>query len=367
MDYSIVILFLALILWLSGFYFLYRIPLCDERGRLKNYPTAAIIIPARDEEKNIGNLLDSINAQDFKPNEVIVVNDGSVDMTKEISLAKGASVADSLPLPEGWLGKPWACMQGARASKSDLLVFLDSDTVFEQGGLKKIIDTYIITGPDSVFSILPYHWIDSFYENFSAVFNVIMAGSMNAFTPLSNAIPTGLFGQSLIVRREHYFSIGGHEKAKDKILENVYLAEHFAKAGFPLKCFGGKGALSMRMYPDGFAGLIRGWTKAFASGAGKTGAISLFMIILWITAGNLISVSLPYFAIAGNNVIYWVAMYLLFALQFLWMLKRIGSFGVLSAFMFPVHLAFYCVVFFRSLYYMKSGKATEWKSRKVIS
>ena len=332
-----------------------------------SYPTAAIIIPARNEEKNIGHLLDSINAQDFKPHEVIVVNDGSTDRTKEISLAKGASVADSLPLPEGWLGKPWACMQGAEASNSDLLVFLDSDTAFEPGGLKKIMDTFVNTGSNSVLSILPYHRAEKLYEDLSAVFNIIMAGSMNAFSPLAQAKPTGLFGQSLVVRREHYFSIGGHKPAKGRILENVFLAEHFSKAGIPLQCFGGKGSLSMRMYPDGIKGLINGWTKAFASGAAKAGAISLLMIILWITAGNLIAVSLPYFAIAGSSVIYWVAMYFLYSLQLLWMLKRIGSFTIISAFMFPVHLAFYCVVFFRSLYLMKSGKATDWKSRKVLS
>lgn len=367
MDFFEILVIIAFVLWFSGFYFLFRIPVCRKSSRKLNHPSVSIIIPARNEELNIGRLLDSINAQERKPSEVIVVNDNSTDLTKEISLSKGATVIDSLPLPQGWLGKPWACMQGAKSANSDLLVFLDSDTVLEEGGLIKILDTFTEDEKNPVISILPFHNTKHFYEGFSAIFNIIMAGSMNAFTPSKNPKPTGLFGQSLIVSRDNYFKINGHELVKDKILENVFLAEKFSEMGIALKCLGGKGTLSMCMYPDGFRNLINGWTKAFASGAGRTAPLSLFMIILWISTGNLISIMTPVTLITGGNYLIWLILYAVYAVQMIWLMKRTGTFRIITAMIFPLQLMFYCIVFFRSLYYQKTGKTIKWKSRDVKS
>ncbi len=362
---TIILLVVSGVFWLSGFWFLFRIPLC-ERYKVDKYPSVSKIIPARNEERNIGKALDSINSQSRKPDEVIVVNDDSTDRTREISLEKGATVIDSEPLPEGWLGKPWACYQGAKKAKGDLLMFLDSDIELESGGLEKILATYSYYSKDAgvVMSIAPYHKVEKVYEEFSAIFNIIMVGSMNAFTPLKSE-PTGLFGPSLIVSAKDYFKINGHESVKNKILENVFMAEKFKKAGLKLKCFGGKGALSFRMYPDGLKELADGWTKAFASGASKTPFGALFNIILWISAGFLITIAFILSFISSEFVYLWAIFYILFANQTLWMLKRIGFFGVFSVLFFPINLLFFCAIFFRSLYFQITNKKTLWKSREV--
>ena len=364
---TIILLTVSIILFLSGFWFLFRIPKCKSDDIKKINLKISIIIPARNEEHNIGKLLDSINIQEFRPNEIIVVNDGSTDRTKEIGLAKGASVIDSKPLPDGWLGKPWACYQGASAAEGDLLFFIDSDIELEPGGLKKIVDTYLLSSDNSeiAMSIVPFHKVEKPYEELSAFFNIIMAGSMNAFTPIKKTNPTGLFGPTLIVSKENYYKINGHESVKDKILENVFMAEKFRSIGIKLKLFGGKGSISFRMYPAGLKDLTNGWTKAFASGAGRTPFFILLNIILWVSAGFVITIAAIRSLLLDNFILLWAVFYFAYSLQLFWMLKRIGSFRIFSAIFYPVHLLFYTIVFFRSLYYQISGKKIKWKSREV--
>lgn len=364
---SIILLLIALLSWLSGFYFMYKIPLCKDYEN-KSYPNVSIIIPARNEEHNIGILLDSINNQSIKPLEIIVVNDSSTDKTKEIALEKGAKVIDNNTLPSGWLGKPWACFQGAKNAIGDVFIFLDSDITIEDGGLKKIIGTYLKKSNNNrniAMSIAPYHKVNEIYEEMSAIFNLIMVGSMNAFTPNSKAIPAGLFGPSLIVSKENYYKIQGHESVKDQILENMFMAEKFQKENIDLVCLGGMGTLTYRMYQNGLKDLTLGWQKAFATGAVQIPLQSLLNIITWISGGFIISILLVKSFIDLQNLYLWFALYVVFALQVLWMLRRIGSFRLISSILFPIHLVYFCIVFSKSTFNKVFNKKTNWKSREV--
>lgn len=350
---------IAFLLSFTGFYFFYKIPLCSISIR-NQYPSISIIIPARNEEKNISILLKSINNQSFKIDEVIVINDHSTDKTKQISQELGANVLDAIELPNDWKGKSWACFQGAYQSKGDILIFLDSDTEFEKDGLQKLVDTFLNFENNTAMSIAPYHKVQKLYEEFSSVFNIVMMGAMNAFTPNRNKVADGLFGQSLILDRDTYFKIGGHEIVKDKVLENVYMAQFLKKEGIDIKCFGGKDTLSFRMYSDGIIDLINGWTKAFASGASRTTFSVLLQIILWLNSG-FISIILLFYSFN----IFTILLYSFLAIQFYFMLKRIGSFRVTTAMFFPIYYIFYFLVFSKSLYNMKTNKKTNWKERAV--
>ncbi len=368
---SFFLISISSIFWLCGFFYLFRIPVCRLSTGKNKFPSVSIIIPARNEEHNIGHLLDSIHEQQFKADEVIVVNDGSTDRTGEIGIAKGAIVIESQSLPEGWLGKSWACYQGAQHTNSDLFIFLDADTEFEDNGLQKIMHTYMNTVHEDdteggvVLSIAPYHKVKKLYEELSAVFNIITLGSMNAFTPLKSLKTTGLFGPSLIVHRNNYYKINGHESVKHRMLENVFMAAKFRAKNIPLKCLGGRGTLSYRMYPKGLKDLVNGWTKAFASGLGQTSFLTLLLIIFWISGGFIVSVFLIRSIFENSGFFYWILLYCGFSIQMYWMLKRIGSFKIISALFFPFHLVFYCVVFFRSLIFLILNKSIKWKSRAV--
>ena len=98
-------------------------------------PLVNVIVPARDEERSIQSCVESICGSDYPEFEVIVVDDRSADSTLDLARAippnraQRVLVVEGQELPDGWIGKPWACAQGARVAKGDLLLFTDADTL----------------------------------------------------------------------------------------------------------------------------------------------------------------------------------------------------------------------------------------------
>jgi 4,4'-diaponeurosporenoate glycosyltransferase len=306
----------------------------------------SVIIPARNEEHNLPALLRSLSSQTLRPQEIIVVDDASTDGTARIACELGAMVVPSQPLPEGWRGKTWACHQGAQAATGGLLLFIDADTWFEPDGLAGILSAY----PGGAFSVGPYHHVRQPYEDLSLFFNLNMT--------LGTA-PEGLFGQMLLVDRESYWKIGGHEPVRGRILENFRLAEQYRAAGMARRSVAGKGLLSFRMYPNGLRELIGGWTKAFASGAGHTPAGRLCLIILW-----MIGLVMAFSGwLRSGDWLQWGGLYLLCAAQVWFFGRKVGAFRWYSSLLYPVPLLFFFLVFARSA--MRSGKSVQWKGRQI--
>ncbi len=96
-------------------------------------PLISVIVPARNEERNIQACLESLLAQNYPNLEVIAVDDRSSDRTP-LLLAQLAEkdgrlrVVQGNTLPEEWAGKPHALWQGAQAARGDWLCFVDADT-----------------------------------------------------------------------------------------------------------------------------------------------------------------------------------------------------------------------------------------------
>jgi 4,4'-diaponeurosporenoate glycosyltransferase len=357
---------LVLLGWGCGFWVLFALRRCPPAGPAIDPGLLSVVIPARDEEARLPALLESLRWQDRPPLEVIVVDDGSLDRTAEIAKRLGAKVLPAPPLPTGWTGKTWACRNGALAARGEHLLFLDADTMLERGGLERMLR--LPAAEPGVHSICPYHRVERAYEGLSAYFNLVMVAGMNAFTPLGGrARKQGLFGQSMLVRKEDYLAAGGHEAVKGRILENLFLARKFREKGIPTACRVGRGAISMRMFPEGLAGLSRGWGKAFASGAAATPAAALVPISLWLTGAATVPVLAllaPFVEGLGAGPV--AALYAAFAGQLYWLLRGIGSFSPGAAVLFPVPLAFYFAVFFRSELKALLGRTTSWRGRDVV-
>lgn len=73
-------------------------------------PGLLVVIPARDEARNIAACLRSVQASDHPGLRVVVFDDGSTDGSAELARAEGVEVIDGGggALPAGWKGKPWA-------------------------------------------------------------------------------------------------------------------------------------------------------------------------------------------------------------------------------------------------------------------
>lgn len=352
------------IIWMLGFIFFFHVPFCSN-DKLKNIAqhTLSIIIPARNEEKTIPNLLRSLMSQIKAGDEVVVVDDHSEDNTSAVAEREGATVIKSKEMPPGWTGKTWACYQGAQSATGEILLFLDADTIIENDGLDRIIDCY--AGIGGVLSIQPYHKMRKLYEQLSAFFNLVAMGSFTVFGRMVK--PIGLFGPVIALRKELYFESGGFEKVKGAILEDLAFGNEFKKKGVKLYCYGGRHAISFRMYPGGISQLITGWSKGFAMGAVKTSIPVLIMIVAWIT-GSIGTTRHLIQAVVNADitiVIIWGLLYLAFAAQIYWMLYRIGNFTPITAVLFPVPLLFFVFVFVYSFLIIFIRRNVSWKGRTI--
>ncbi len=346
MGIESILLFVTLALWAAGFRLRDRLRPCAATKPPDSRSTLSVIIPARNEAHNLPTLLRSLAAQPRKPHEIIVVDDGSTDRTAEIARELGATVIASQPLPEGWRGKPWACHQGAQAATGDLLLFVDADTWFEPDGLAHILAGYA----GGACSVGPYHAVRKPYEHLSLFFN---------FNMTVGTVPSGLFGQMLLVDRGSYRRVNGHETVKGRTLENFFLAGQFQAAAIPVRSGTGWGVFSFRMYPNGLRELIAGWTKGFAAGAGQTPRGVLFLVVAWMI-GLMFA---PLGWLMTGDALRWGTVYLLCAAQVGWFSRQVGAFRWFSALLYPLPLIFFFVIFAWSA--ARSGRQVTWKGREI--
>lgn len=358
---------ISVISWLGGGFVFVRLRLApgveaaDARPDIK----LSVVIPARNEAENLRRLLPSLQGQDWAPHEIVLVDDQSEDETAKVASELGARVLAGEPVPDGWKGKPWACAQGAEVVSGDWLLFLDADTVLDFNGLRRI--AALTREPEAVHSICPFHKVEKPYEQLSAFFNVIMLAGSNAFSLNGeNANEVGLFGQALLVSRAQYDAVGGHHLVKSEVLENFHLSRHFRDAGYACRCYLGRGLISMRMFPDGYRGLVNGWSKGFVSGAANTSRSALICISLWLS-GLIMSVVglafLPFVSLGVGIAI--VGFYTACAIQCIYVFKRTGTYWIMTGLLYPVGLFFYQAVFFAALRRVKRGGTIQWKGRDV--
>jgi len=346
---------------LCGFLLMKRVPLLSDVQGHRTLPdrSVSIIIPARNEEKNLPRLLSSMPSLPAI-REIIVVDDSSTDRTAEIARDFSARVVRPGEPPPGFTGKAWACARGAEAAGSSLLFFLDADTFFDQDGLRSVIAAFAETHPATALSILPFAVTQKPYEELSLFFNLMMAFGTGGWGASKHP---RLFGQSLVLRKQLYETVGGHSSVGRFVLENFHLSERIKRSGGQCVCAGGRGQLGMRMFPEGFAQLCNGWMKAFSDGANSTDRLILILSVLWLSSLAMAG-SAPFLEPASLRVPAFV-LYGMAVGQVIFFARQIGSFRVLSCILFPLPLLFFFGLFSTSVIRRSMGRRTLWRGRKV--
>jgi len=107
-------------------------------------PRVSVIVPARNEVRNIERLVRSVLATTWPDLELIVVDDHSSDGTGALARTAGHGdprlvVFEPPSLPEGWFGKQWACWCGAQRATGDRLLFADADTWHAPGLVARMV------------------------------------------------------------------------------------------------------------------------------------------------------------------------------------------------------------------------------------
>jgi chlorobactene glucosyltransferase len=230
-------------------------------------PVVSLLIPARNEAHHIESAIKSALAQGSLIKEILVYDDHSDDSTASIVEAMQAQspkivLFQPSPLPDGWLGKPFACWQLAANASGEWLLFLDADTRLHPGAVSKMLGE--ATSRNVTFlSSWPGILAVSFWERtFMPMLNFVVFSLFP--TPLQSHYASPSFGLAhgacLFMRHEEYKQMGGHERVKQEFFEDTVLAREWRKSGLKGICLNGRHHVSVRMYSS-LREIIEGFSK----------------------------------------------------------------------------------------------------------
>jgi chlorobactene glucosyltransferase len=300
-------------------------------------PLVSIVIPARNESRNITPCIESALASTYPWLEVVVVDDHSTDDTGAIAASIAARdrrvrVVVPPPLPSDWFGKQWACASGAATAKGSIIGFLDADTRQAPDLVTRVVNAMATRRAD-LLSVAGTQELGGFWERLvqPQVFTILLQryGSTEHVNRSRFASHKIANGQCLWVRREAYDAVGGHAAVRDKVAEDLALAQYWFRAGRTVSLVLGLDQLSTRMYTS-LRELVEGWGKnVFAGGrdAMPLGALgrAIFPVLLLAPAlfqlvppavlalgwaGIVGSAALTWAAVAtGANLLWWALVY----------------------------------------------------------
>ncbi|MBV8116129.1 MAG: glycosyltransferase [Silvibacterium sp.] len=339
----------------------------------------SVIIPARNEEDCIGDCLGSLVCQSepgwqLGPDwEIIVVDDNSGDRTYEIAAGfPEVTVLHAPALPKGpgqmWTGKANAVWAGANAAHGEWLLFTDADTIHQPGHLSLAVveaERHNV----AMLSYSPRQIVTGIWQR--ALMPLVFSELAVTYPPAKVSDPethlAAANGQFLLVRRDVYFRIGGHEAVKDAVLEDVELANIIKRRKLGLRFRYAPEAVSTRMYRS-FGAMLEGWTKNLALLFGNPLALAA-----WRLLDLALLIGLPllaWFFYQQNAQLVIIGALLLLWLRNLWRFYRRvakSNFPFVDCLISPLALPLFAVLLYRSWFVHTVTKRVAWKGRDYVS
>jgi len=340
----------------------------------------SVVLPARNEARNIEPCMRSILATTWPEVDLFVVNDNSDDGTGEIARRVAAGdtrvkVIDAPPLPAGWFGKQWACHQAVVQARGELLFFTDADTRHSPELIARMIGAMRARRAD-MLSIAGHQLAETFWERLiqPQVFTMIVLryGSVERMSRSTNPLDKIVNGQCFMVTRAAYDAAGGHERVRENVAEDLRMAQEVCRSGGSVQMLEGPDFIATRMY-EGLGELMRGWSKnVYAAGRdtvplGPVGQAILRAVYPWPALFNVVPFVAGVLALAGvftPSVFWWgLTCYLAFAL-FEVVVMLISRVSIGYAFLHPLAGVMMFVLFGRAAW---RGSRVEWKGREYRS
>ena len=224
-------------------------------GRKEGIGRLSVLIPARDEENNIGDCLEAVLTSTLSPDEIWVCDDHSTDATARIIAGfEGRKVPvnthNSRDLPRGWYGKPNACHQLAECASGDILVYVDADTKLSPTGLARLLD--LMERHDAhIVTAVPRQVTGGWFERWILP---LLHLSYTSWLPIPlvwhSKDPRILAanGQVLAIRREAYDRIGGFEAIRSEVVDDMALCRRAKELGLRVVFADGFEIATCRMY-----------------------------------------------------------------------------------------------------------------------
>ena len=269
------------ILSLANHYEMWRFSYASE---IFDGPFISVLIPARNEEKNIAACLDSLKNQLYKNYEILVLDDNSTDNTYRILENYAASdsrirILKGKPLPDNWYGKPFALHQLSQEAKGEIFIFTDADTVHTPTSI-----AWAVTNLQKLNADMVSGYIGQIFKTFGEIVTVPLMFFLTGF-----AIPlflnrftktswfTAAIGQFIAIKRDVFEAIGGCESFRKKTSEDIYMSRYVKSKGYNTRFLNIAEHVKCRMY-EGYSSAVRGIGKNIFDFLGKSTALLIFLV-----------------------------------------------------------------------------------------
>lgn len=254
-------------------------------GNVNNGPLISIVIAAKDESENIEAAAASILNSSYSNIELILVDDRSQDNTFELMRRicdndNRVKLVRVTEIPDGWTGKTNALSRGVQSAKGDIYLFSDADAFFSKNLILDAFTTFQRKQLD-LLSLLPSFSESGFLEK--AIYPHMALG-LSYFMPLSEVNDPKIKGAGLasgcfiMIRPEAYNKLGGWERFRSEITEDIAISKAAKKAGMSVMVR--LAGAQLRTTPFRTLGaMTRFWVRTFYGGLNKSPAKSFTLLI----------------------------------------------------------------------------------------
>jgi chlorobactene glucosyltransferase len=278
---------------------------------LKITPMVSILIPVRNEEQNIAPCLDSLLKQDYPNYEILVIDDGSTDLTWKILKKyeknnKRIRVYRGKPLAPGWVGKLFACQQLIEEASGEYLMFTDADTIHSRESISWAITNLFRHKADFMSAYL-HQLIGSLGEALVVPAIYIMTTLLMPLWKIpqkNNPFFSFAIGQFMFCRKESLLAIGGYNSFKDSLVDDMSMARAMKEHGYKTIFIDGKNYIACRMYRS-FKCAFKGFSRSMF-GALHQSLLTLVVLFLIVVAVIEIPVFnlIHQFYSGGNDILF---------------------------------------------------------------
>ncbi|MEL6632756.1 MAG: glycosyltransferase family 2 protein [Bacteroidota bacterium] len=334
-----------------------------KRQELKELPTVSILIPARNEAVNLPHLFSQILGLHYPKLEVIVLNDQSEDATEAIlkqytQAHPEIHYINGQPLPQGWLGKNWACHQLGERATGDYFLYLDADIHRLDPAIIPTTVHYMQRLGTSLISIFPNQIMQTSGEKWTVpIMHYLLLSLLPLWWIYRLPFPSmaAANGQFMLFKAEDYRQQKWHEQVKSVIVEDIAIMQKIKTAKLKGMTFVGSGLIFCRMYQSLDEG-IQGFSKNILSGFGNS-MIGLCVYLVLIILGW--AWVIPQLTVLEAGL----SLGLILALRV--MISYLAQQDILENMIFhPIQMALMVWIGGLSIYKKFRGK-NEWKGRNV--
>lgn len=340
-------------------------PMLETKGNIELFPKVSILVPARNEERNIDICIKSLLNQDYPNYELIILDDNSIDNTlkicKKFENLPNYRIIKGLSLPNDWLGKNWACHQLANQSNGEILIFTDADNFHHQNSVRNTVQ-YFQKYKLGMMSAFPQQITNTFSEKLIVpIIDLLIYSGLILWTTykLKNKLFAAANGQWIAFTRDTYFKIGGHQAVKNKIVEDLSLSRLAKSCGIKTMTTSGTGVVFGKMY-NNFTEIWNGLSKNIYGLTDYKPIPFILLLIIVIICGIL-----PYLYLFHSELYYFAVIIVVLNIfgRILLAYKYKHNYFVAVIF-HPISLLLLVLIGVNSYYKSSYGKL-KWKDREI--